>query len=462
MTAVALVVAAFFILVEANMLFLGILSFIELRRQRFQSRFERLEDLIRSELAPPVSIVVPAFNEAAGIVDSVRSLAMLTYREFEIVVVNDGSTDDTLDLLVDAFALRRVTTPYRENVPTERVRGVYRSAMPVPITVIDKENGGRADALNAGVNISRFPYVLLTDADVILDVGALLRLMRRVVEDRERTVAVAGNIRPMNGCVVRNGRVVETRVPMRLTERMQLLEYMRAFLASRPGWSLLNAIPNVSGAFGLYRRDAVVAVGGLTRGHLGEDLDLTLRVHKHFRRLGVPYRIVYAPDAVCWTEVPSTPAVLRRQRIRWHRGLMTAIRDHWRMGFSPRYGAPGMVGWGTFLTLEFLGPIVEAAGWILLAVGWPTGLIDMGPVIPALVLALGIGALNSLVALYLDEGFGYFNSPTDALRLAWLVFGENLGLRQRTVIWRLRAMLGGEATRGWGAMPRRGVANLGS
>lgn len=462
MTAVALVVAGFFVLVEANVLVLAIFSFAELRRQRFRSRFERLEDLMRSELSPPVSIVVPAFNEAVGIVDSVRSLAMLTYRNFEIVVVNDGSTDGTLDLLIDAFSLRRVSTPYRDNIPTEPVRGVFRTARPIPITVVDKANGGRADALNAGVNIARFPYVLLTDADVILDPAALLRLMRRVVEDRDRTVAVAGNIRPMNGCVVRNGRVVETRVPVRLIERMQLLEYMRAFLACRPGWSLLNAIPNVSGAFGLYRRDAVVAVGGLTRGHLGEDLDLTLRVHRHCRDTGTPYRIVYAPDAVCWTEVPSTAAVLRRQRIRWHRGLMTAIHDHWGMGFSPRYGAAGMLGWGTFLTLEFLGPVVEVIGWVVLAVGWPTGLVDVEPVIPAVVLALGIGALNSLVALFLDEGFGYFNSPTDALRLAWLVFGENLGLRQRTVLWRLRAMFGGEATRGWGAMPRRGVANLGS
>lgn len=460
MTIVAQLAFVYFIAIEAHMLILAALSAVELRRESVRSRYERLEALMRSDLSPPVSIVVPAFNEAAGIVVSIRSMATLTYPRFELVIVNDGSTDDTLRLLIETFGLRRVTTPFRDSLRTAPVKAVYRGSRPVSITVVDKENGGRADALNAGINLARYPYVLLTDADVVLDPEALLRLVRKVLDDRETTVAVAGNIRPLNGSRVVHGRVVDARIPVGLTERTQVLEYLRAFLAARPGWSLLNAIPNVSGAFGLYRRDVVVDAGGLTPGHLGEDLDLTLRVRRLMRSRNSPFRISYAPDAVCWTEVPPSTAILRRQRIRWHRGLMTALKDHGTLILNPRYGAFTLFGWTPYFLFEFLGPIVEAVGWVVLLVGWPTGWVDMEAAVPVAIVAYSIGVLNSLVALFLDEAFGYFNRPADAWRLAGLVLTENLGLRQRTVLWRLRALLGGESTKGWGAMPRKGVTNL--
>lgn len=461
MTLVGIALAGLFLLVQVNTTVLAVLSFVELRRHRIRAKYQGFSEVMRGDLSPPVSIVVAAFNEAAGIVDAVRSMALLRYPGLEIIVVNDGSTDATLDLLIEAFGLRRVTTPFRDSIPTAKVRGVYRGTLPVTITVLDKENGGRADARNAGVNLARYPYVLFVDADVILEPDALLRLMRPVVEDRERTVAVAGNIRPLNGCSVRYGHVARTHVPRRLIERFQVLEYLRAFLASRPGWSLVNALPIISGAFALYRREAIVDVGGLRHGHLGEDLDLSLRVHRHFRERHIPYRIVYAPDAVCWTEVPSTASSLRRQRIRWHSGLLTAVRDHRAVLFNPRYGAFGVLGWGMFVLTELVGPIAEAAGLTLLAVGWPLGFVDPEAILGLFLVGIGVGALNSLAALFLDEEFGYFNAPFDALRLAWLVFGENLGLRQRTVVWRLRATLGGEATRVNSIVPRRGVAHLG-
>src|SRR5690606_23656766 len=200
-----------------------------------------------SDLAPPVSIVVPAYNEAAGIVESIRSMAMVTYPRFEIVVANDGSTDDTLALLIEAFEMFPVPYPLRANIPSAQVRQVYKSRLPIPLTVVDKENGGRADALNVAINAAHYPYILATDADVLIDGEALVHAMRLIAEDRERVAGVGGNIRPLNGCDVSHGHVVQARMPDRLVERYQLLEYVRSFVASRPAWSSLNCLPNLSG-----------------------------------------------------------------------------------------------------------------------------------------------------------------------------------------------------------------------
>lgn len=298
------VVWAYFVALQVWLLALAAGSALVLRRQRRQELFGRVEDMLTSDLAPPVSIVVPAFNESAGIVESIRSMSMVSYPRFEIVVANDGSTDDTLAKLIDAFDLYPVPYPLRTNIRTKEVRQVYKSRQPIPLTVVDKANGGRADALNAAINAARYPYVLATDADVILDGNALVHSMRLIAEDRKRTVGVGGNIRPLNGSRLPFGHIVDPRVPDRIVERYQLLEYVRSFVASRPAWSAINGLPILSGAFGIWSRDVVVAVGGYTPGHMGEDLDLTMRVHRYMRESGDDYRLVYSPAAVVWTEVP--------------------------------------------------------------------------------------------------------------------------------------------------------------
>jgi cellulose synthase/poly-beta-1,6-N-acetylglucosamine synthase-like glycosyltransferase len=241
---------------------------------------------------------------------------------------------------------------------------------------------------------------------------------------------------------------------------MQILEYIRNFLASRPGWSWMNAVPIVSGAFGIWKKSVIVEVGGLTEGHLGEDMDLTMRVHRHLLDQGVPYRIVYEPAAVLWTEVPDTLRVLRRQRIRWHRGLMRAVRDFRGMTFNPRYRQMGMVIWPGFVLFEYLAPIVEFIGWFVVPTAWFLGALNTTALVWLLLIALGMGLLNSLLALLLDESFGYFNSGADTSRLIAVAVIENFGLRQMTVLWRIRALLGGKGTQAWGNMERRGVANL--
>jgi len=451
----------YFIVMQAYMIGLGLRSGAVMRRIHHLNRFGRVSEMLSSYTSPPVSIVIPAYNEAVGIVASVRSMSIVGYPRFEIVITNDGSSDETLKELVEAFNLERVRVPYRADIPTAPVRGIYRGRGTVDITVIDKENGGRADALNAGINAARYPYALCTDADVILDANCLVGAMRRVVEDRERTIAVGGNIRPLNGSRVQLGHLIKAEVPKRLVPRMQVLEYLRTFLASRPAWSQMEALPLVSGAFGVWKRSAVVAVGGFTSGHMGEDMDLTMRLHRYHIDNQIPYRIVYEPSAVIWTEVPETLRVLKRQRIRWHRGLMTSVKDFLPMTFNPKYGKVGMITWAAMFLFEFLAPIIEVVGWITIPTALALGALNTTSLFVLLALAFGIGLLNSLVALLLDESYGYFNSRADTARLIVMALIENFGMRQLTVAWRIRALIGGKGTRAWGNMERKGVANLG-
>jgi cellulose synthase/poly-beta-1,6-N-acetylglucosamine synthase-like glycosyltransferase len=451
----------YFILMQLYMVGLGLRSAAVMRRIHHLERFGRVSEMLSSQTTPPVSIVIPAYNEEAGIVDAVRSMSIVGYPRLEIVVVNDGSSDDTLEAMIEAFHLERVRVPYRPDIPTAEIKGIYRGHGAVDITVIDKENGGRADALNAGINAARYPYALCTDADVILDANCLVGAMRRVVEDRQRTIAVGGNIRPLNGSRVELGHLVKAGVPKRLVPRMQVLEYLRTFLATRPAWSQMGALPLVSGAFGVWKRSAVITVGGFTSGHMGEDMDLTMRLHRHHIDNDIPYRIVYEPSAVIWTEVPESLRVLRRQRIRWHRGLMTAVRDFRPMTFNPRYGKVGMLTWAAMFLFEYLAPVVELIGWVTIPLAFLLGALNTTSLVLLLAVAFGVGLLNSLIALLLDESYGYFNSPADTARLIVMALIENFGMRQVTVAWRIRALFGGKRNHVWGNMERKGVANLG-
>jgi len=450
----------YFVAMQWYMLFLSLASAAALRRNHHLRRFGRVGEMLSSRTSPPVSIIIAAYNEEVGIVDAVRSMSIVRYPRFEIIVINDGSIDSTLEALIGAFHLEKVRIPYRPDLQSAPVRAIYRGRSGVDITVIDKENGGRADALNTGVNAARYPYVFFTDADVVLDPDCLVHAMQRVVEDRARTVGVGGNVRPLNGSRVELGHLIEASVPRSLIPRMQILEYIRNFLASRPGWSWMNAVPIVSGAFGIWKRSVVVDVGGLRKGHLGEDMDLTMRIHRHMMDSRVPYRIVYEPSAVIWTEVPDTMRVLRRQRIRWHRGLMRVISDFRGMTFNPKYRQMGMVAWPGFVLFEYLAPIIEFIGWFVVPIAWLLGALNTTALIWLLLVALAMGLLNSLIALLLDESYGLFNSPADTSRLIIMAVIENFGLRQLTVLWRIRALVGGKGTRSWGNMERRGVANL--
>jgi cellulose synthase/poly-beta-1,6-N-acetylglucosamine synthase-like glycosyltransferase len=417
-----------------------------------------LKDLLEREFYKPVSILVPAYNEEAGIVPSIRSLLALHYPEFEVVVTNDGSTDATMERLIDAFALVEVPQVYRRRIETVPVTRMLRSLRHPNLTVIDKDNGGRADALNAAVNVARFPLICQVDADSLLDAEALLRASRLFVED-DTVVAVGGTVRPLNGAAVREGQVTEVHLPRRWIERFQILEYARAFFTGRSGWSSFGALLIISGAFGVFRREAVVEVGGYATNTVTEDMELVMRFHRHYRQARKPYRILFGPDPICWTEVPSDLGTLRLQRNRWQRGLWETLWRYRSMLFNPRYGRVGMLGVPYFWLFEALSPVVEVMGYLLLPLAFFLGSINLTFALLFLVLALLYGILLSEMAVGIETMLlSRYPRIRDRLLLFAGAFLEFAGYHQILAVERFIASFQVRRKRKtWGAMRRVGI-----
>jgi len=411
-----------------------------------------------SPLTPPISILLPAYNEEAGVVESVTSLLNLRYPEFEIVVVNDGSKDGTIERLREAFDLVPVRKALRQEIATAPVRAAYVSRRQRNLWVVDKENGGKADALNAGVNAARYPYVCAIDADAVLEEEALLRVSTPILDDPDLVVATGGIVRIANGCVVDRGRIVSVGLPRSRLATLQVIEYFRAFLIGRIGWSRLNALLIISGAFGLFRRSLVTEVGGYATDTVGEDVELVVRLHRHLRERGEEYRIEFVPDPVCWTEAPEGFRVLSRQRRRWHRGLGETLWRHRRLTFNPRYGHLGMQAFPYFLVFEFLGPVLELLGPPAIVVWWSFGLLSLPFLLGFLAVAFLLGILLSIAALALEEfSFRRHRRNREVARLLFFSVVENLGYRQLVAFWRFLAFIDLARRRsGWGEMQRKG------
>jgi cellulose synthase/poly-beta-1,6-N-acetylglucosamine synthase-like glycosyltransferase len=423
--------------------------------------FAGYDDIFSNPLTPPVSVVVPARNEAAGIVESVRALLALRYPELEIIVVDDGSTDATFAVLHDAFGLATATRAFRDDVPTRGlVRSVYAPIDGSLLTVIRKEGvGRRSDAANVGLNAARHPLVCFIDADAILDEEALLRVVKPFVDDPARVVASGGSIRAANGCAVDRGRMVDARMPRRWLERIQVVEYLRSFLLGRAGWSRLRGLLIISGAFGLFRRDVLVEIGGFDLACVGEDAELVTHLHRHLREARREYEIVFVAEPVCWTEVPSTRQSLASQRRRWSSGLYEVVRTHRRMIANPRYGRIGLVVLPYFVVFEMLGAVVELLGVGAVGLGLALGLVDVGFALLFGAVAIGYALLLSHLAMAVEE-FSYRRYHR------WLDLGtgvvaallENVGYRQLHAWWRIQglvhALRGKNAT--WDVLPRTG------
>ena len=431
-------------------------ALVRLRRWQVS---RHVDEAASAASTPPVTLVAPMYNEAAVCVEAVRALLGVDYSNKEILVVADGCTDDTVARLVAAFRLVPVARIPTETLPTKPVREVYRSRDRPNLWLVDKENGGKADALNVGVNHCRTPLVCTLDGDSLLGRDAIQRAVRPFLEDAT-TVAVGGTIGIVNDCTVRHGRVTHVRMPRKWTARFQVLEYVRAFSAARVGWDAVGATLIISGAFGVFRREAIVAVGGLREGLVGEDFELTLRLHRYYRERGLPYRISFAPDAVSWTECPATLGVLGRQRDRWHRGGAEAVWLHRGMLFNPRYGRIGLVAMPVFLLVEILGPVAEMLGYGVVAVAWLTGALHPTLAGLLLLLAVALGVAQSIAAVALDEfAFRRYRSARDIGLLLLLTVAENAGYRQLTVLWRLRGLwkfLRKDTS--WGVMTRTGFS----
>ena len=451
-------VLIYFALLTLSYLAVTLGSAIEARR--YFRRFSAVASArtVRSAHTPPVTICSSAYNEAETIVDAVRAMLALRYPDHRVALVNDGSTDATLQRLIEAFAMHRVDQPLRTDLPTARVRAVYRSRLHRNLIVIDKENGGRSDGLNAAINAADSPLICCIDADSLLEYDALLDVVQPFLEDPDRVVGAGGLIRVANGCQIDHGHVTRVGLPRNRLAMFQLVEYLRAFLAARTGWSAVNGLVIISGAFGVFRRESVVDVGGFATDSIGEDFELCVRLHRSARDHGRADRLAFVPDPVCWTEVPEQLRVLGKQRHRWQRGLIDTLWRHRTMVGNPRYGAVGLLALPFYLIFEFLGAFIEWIGYVVFAVSWALGAIDWPYAVVFIAIALTSGLLLSLAAVLLEDlAFRRHGQFRDLLRLFGYAIAENFGYRQILTLYRIRGFVAYlRRDQSWGDMQRRG------
>lgn len=423
-------------------------------------RASRLREwwLLTSEATPPVTLLVPGYNEEATIVESLRSMLTLRYPEYEIIVVNDGSKDRTLDCLIEAFGLRPVKRAIPRRVGYQPVRGIYATPDLPNLLVIDKQNGGKADALNAAMDLATHPYVCSVDADSLLDSDALMRAMRPFIDHPDTTMAVGGTIRVANGCTVRAGQVLEVRPPRRWVELFQAVEYLRAFLLTRMAWTRSESVTIISGAFGIFRRETLLELGGYEHGTVGEDMELVVRMHRWAAEKGLWHAVSHVPDPVCWTEAPSTLNILSRQRTRWQRGLCDTLWRHRDMILRPRYGPVGMIALPSFLLFDILSPLLEMLGLLLVPLCYAAGILSWEFFVAYCIVVFAFGMCLSLCSMIMAEfSLQHHRRVGDLVRLGLGAIVENLGYRQLNSWWRVKGIWQFlRNKKGWGDMPRRG------
>lgn len=467
-------------------------AFVDVRKRLHLKGLEDYELLAKSPYTPPVSILVPAYNEEKTIEASLKSLMALRFPAFEIIVVNDGSKDRTMDVLKQVLQLRRRDFPFRAGIATAAVRGLYEATLPLPpsvkrLVVVDKANGGKADALNAGINASACPYVISMDADSLIDEVALSQIFRLLLE-RHDVAAVGGQVVVANGCRIEDGRVLEVGLPKSHLARFQILEYVRSFTMARTALSRMNALLIISGVFCIFEKELLIRVGGyltehvrsrLTHEYAGrgsstvcEDMEIVVRLHRYIKEKGLDKVIVSLPYPICWTEVPERAQDLAKQRGRWFRGFVEIMVYHRSMLFNPRYGAVGLFGWPWLVVYDFLGTFIEAFGYLSLpflalfgALSWHYLWIFLG-------ISFAYGALISVLSLLV----AFWSEPTShhdarghtllasmpardrATLLLYCLF-ENLGYRQMTIVWRLKGMWDFlRRKKGWEKFDRIGFA----
>jgi cellulose synthase/poly-beta-1,6-N-acetylglucosamine synthase-like glycosyltransferase len=423
-------------------------------------RSHRLEWFKESPLAPPITIIAPAHNEENSIRVAVRNLLDLDYPQLEVIVVNDGSEDRTLDEMRDEFRLRPVRAVYIPEAKSAPVRGLYRSEANASLLVVDKEPGGsKADAVNAGLNAATSPYVCIVDADSVLERDALLRIMVPIMADPKRVVAVGGIIRVLNGSEIEGGHLKRVRLPRKSIEVIQVIEYLRAFLIGREAWGQGNMLTIISGAFGVFRTDLVRAVGGYRPQAIGEDFDLVARLHRYLLEKRVDYRIQFVPDPMCWTEVPSDLKSLGRQRARWQKGLLDVLWPNWDMLFRPRYGRIGCFALPYLWLFELFAPVVEIVGIMTIILAACLGVLSREFALQFLIFGYAFATVISIGSVLQEEiTYKRYNDWQDVIRLVSYCFLEHFPYRQLHMFWRLQGLwqyLRGDLV--WKPMKRKGL-----
>ncbi|MEZ5072139.1 MAG: glycosyltransferase [Bacteroidales bacterium] len=452
------------VLIFTTYLVLTVFSAVALRKYLRKNSYVDYNSIVSSPLAPSISVIAPAFNESKTVVDNIRTLLSLYYNDYEVIIVNDGSKDDTLKKMVESYDLERVNYYFDYHISCERIRGVYKSKNRSfkKLTVIDKVNGGKADSLNAGLNVSRNDLVVCIDVDSIMEPDALLKMVKPFMEAKDRKViGTGGVIRIANSCKIEGGHITEVHLPEKFLPRAQVMEYTRAFLMGRMAWSELDGLLLISGALGMFDRNIVINAGGYHTNTVGEDMELVVRIRRYMADHGLKYDVVYIPDPLCWTEVPTTMKVLARQRSRWTRGTMETLYTHRKLFLNRKYGKLGLLGYPYWLFFEYLAPILEFLGLLWFAFLAITGRLNW----PFFLLLLGFVyffavSLSIWSVLFEELTFHKYEKRRDVLKLIGTAFLEPLFYHPLVMLMNVKGNLDKIMNRNtWGSMERKGFNN---
>lgn len=441
-------------------LFLAVLSMWEMRKYMNRNYFVDFKYILSSPFAPGISLIAPAYNEGLTIIDNVKSLLSIMYNNFEVIIINDGSKDDTLKKMIEGFDLVKVPFDVQLQLKTKPVRGIYKSRNRAfrKLTVVDKENGGKADALNVGLNISKKDLVACIDVDCIIEPDALLKMVKPFMEDKREVIASGGVVRIANSCVVEEGRLIEVRLPEILIARFQVLEYIRAFLLGRMAWSKLNGLLLISGAFGLFKRDIAIKAGGYNHNTVGEDMELVVRMRVYMQEQRRPYKVSYIPDPLCWTEAPSNYKILGRQRNRWARGTFETLKIHRKIFFNPTFGVMGMISYPFWFFYEWLAPFVEFIGLIYFLILVILGTVNWPFFLALLFAVYAFAFFISMFSLLAEENsFFKYTQKRDIIKMIFTALIEPFWFHPRVVWWSLKGnfdLIKGKKS--WGEMTRQG------
>ncbi len=434
----------YYVFIYAVIFFIStVSSMLELNEYKRKQIYLNQLDIAGDKNNIPISILVPAYNEEETVNDCIDSLLHLDYPEYEIVIVDDGSKDDTSKVVKNKFDLKRVQRPIRRVVKTQKEEAIYEGSLNnVKLTLIKKPNGGKASALNMGINAARYPLFVTIDADSILQKDSLQNIVTPFMED-DTTVAVGGNIKVANQVILDKGEVKKVLSPKKLLVIFQTIEYFRVFLTTRVWFNSFNGNLIISGAFGLFKKNAVVNVGGYDTNTIGEDMELVVKLHSFYRKNRIPYKIKYAHKAICWSQVPEKLRDFRGQRRRWHIGLMSSLFDHRYILLNPKYGLVGVFSFIYFLIYELLSCLIEVVGLVIIGISFYAGFLNINFFLTFFIVYILYGVVISITAIILESYiFDRTLSKLGILKLILFSFIENLGYRQINSFYRLTALFG--------------------
>lgn len=447
---------AFTVLLSVIYILQMIMSFIKVRKDSKSLLSNDYERYMYSDNLLPISLLIPAYNEEENVVQNIKSLLKMDYPNFEIIVVNDGSSDKTHEKIVEAFNLYQIESSQKVSIPTKEVSGVYYNVDYPNLLYIDKENGGKSDALNAGINASSYPLFACLDADSRLEKDALLKLSIEFNKDKN-TIVAGGIVRIANGSVIRDGEFKGFSMPKRIIERFQIVEYYRSFLSGRVSWGISNSMLIVSGAFGVFQKQAVIEVGGYKTSTIGEDMEIVVRLHSYMRKHKRKYKIIFCEDAVCWTQGPMSLKDIRGQRRRWQIGLLDTLISHKNLLFNPKYGTVGLVAVPYFWIFELSGALIEVLGYFIIPFSLIMGELNIFFFVIYFLLATLLGIMLSIGSLILEQ-YTKKNAMTAKQYILISVYAilENFGYRQLITLFRVEGILKYRKLRQtWGKIKRK-------